>query len=275
MSDQPQASLDAPRVGTGFSKTASDYDRGVAFNIAGGQRLIASLPPGRYERVLDVGCGTGLASLAMIERFHPRHITGVDPAQGMLDLFERKLHEVDRDVEVELKATDVMNMDVEEGSYDAVVSTMAFHWFPDKPAATREMARALRPGGVLGILNSGRHAEHEFREALATVDHRGVPVWDNAFDVVQQDIPELESYVRGAGLEVEDIWMERRIRRTSVDAYIRRMRVVCAHLFDGILSDEEVDDLYAKTEAAMRRVEGPEGFEYTFTKLYTIARKPD
>lgn len=260
-------------VGEGFTSTARDYDRGVAHNIAGAERLIMSLPDGPYRRVLDVGCGTGLASLFMIRRFHPDHVTGVDPSQGMLDEFDRKLHDADARVEVELKAADVMHMGLPEESFDAVVSTMAFHWFPDKPGACRELARVMAPGAVLGMLNSGRHAEHEFREVLARVDHPGAAIWEACFDAVQRDIPEMESYVRGAGLEVVDLWMERRIRRTPPEAYLERMRVVTRHMFDGF-SDEDLAELHRLTRDEMRRVEGPEGFEYTFTKLYTIARKP-
>ncbi len=273
MSIEPERQV-LSEVGKGFTTTAKDYDRSVMFNIAGGQRLIMSLPPGDYRRVLDVGCGTGLASLAMIDRFHPDHITGVDPAQGMLDEFARKLHEADSDVEVELKAADVMDMGLPADSFDAVVSTMAFHWFPDKPGACVQMARVMKPGAVLGILNSGRHAEHEFREILEGVDHPGVPIWQAAFDTVQRDIPELESYVKGAGLEVLDVWMERRIRRTPPEAYLERMRVVTHHMFQQHFSDDEIADLHAKTAEQMHKVTGPEGFEYTFTKLYTIARKP-
>ncbi len=261
-------------VGEGFSSTAKDYDRGVRFNIAGGQRLVMSLPDGDHRRVLDVGCGTGLASLAMMARFHPDHVTGVDTSRGMLDEFAAKLHQSDAQVEVELKQADVLHMGIAPGTYDAVVSTMAFHWFPDKAGATRAMGDALRPGGVLGVLCSGRHAEHEFREVLARVDHPGVAVWDAVFDAVQRDIPEMEEYVRGAGLEPLDIWMERRIRRVPPAEYLERMRVVTRHLFQAQFNDDEIADLHARTAAEMHAAAGADGFEYTFTKLYAIARKP-
>lgn len=255
-----------------FTSTARDYDAVVRHNIQGAQRLAAALPEGRYERVLDVGCGTGWSALAMVERFGCRHVTGVDPAQGMLDVFAEKLGAL-ADVQVELRAEDVMAMSVPEGSYDAVVSAMAMHWFPDKAGATVAMARALRPGGVLGILCSGRGGEGEFRAVLAQLEHPGVPVWDAAFDDVQRDIPELEGYLRGAGLEPLDIWMERRIRRTAVEAYLERMRVVAGHIV-GHLTPSERDELLRLVAEGMRAAAGPEGFEYTFTKLFAVARMP-
>ena len=114
-------------VADGFSGTAKDYDSVVRFNIEGARRLIASLPPGDHARVLDVGCGTGFASLAMVERFAPELIAGVDPAAGMLEAFREKLGAIEGTA-IELHEADVLAMPVEDGSFDAVICSMAFHW---------------------------------------------------------------------------------------------------------------------------------------------------
>jgi len=54
---------------------------------------------------------------------------------------------------------------------------------------------------------------------------------------------------------------------------LNRMRVVASHLNAGY-SPAELADLDAKITAATERAAGPRGFEYTFTKLFAIARKP-
>lgn len=259
-------------VADGFSETAADYDDAVRLNIMGARRLIASMPDRAYADVLDVGCGTGFASLEMARRFAPRTITGLDPAEGMLDAFRAKLGEVPG-TEVRLLTAGVMDMPVPDASADAVICSMAFHWFPDKPGAAREMARVLRPGGDLAILCSGRRGEDEFRRVLSTLVPP-VPAWLGAFDVVQRDEREMEEYLVGAGLEPLDIWMETRIRRTPVDAYLERMRVVAGHLHAG-MAPEELADLNARVGEATRAVAGPRGFEYTFTKLFALARRPE
>ena len=260
-------------VGSCFSSTARDYDEVVRHNVEGARRLIASLPPGEYRRVLDVGCGTGWATLAMIDRFGPAHVTGVDPAEGMLEVFREKVGAI-AGTTVDLRAEDVMAMSVPAGAYDAVISSMAMHWFPDKPGATAAMARPLRPGGILGILLIGRGGEEEFRAVLNAVPLRGARIWDEAFDDVQRDIPELERYLLDAGLEPLDVWMERRIRRTPAEAFLERQRVVASHVLGGSLEPDEVAEVLARIEAGMRAVSGPRGFEYTFTKLYGVARRP-
>ena len=261
-------------VAENFTSTAKDYDAVVRHNIDGARRLAMSLPPGDYRRVLDVGCGTGWSTLALLDRFPDvEHVTGVDPAEGMLAVFREKADELSG-VEIELRAEDVMAMGVEPASYDAVISSMAMHWFPDKPGAAVAMARALRPGGIIAILCSGRGGENEFREVLRGLDPPAPPEWDGAFDMVQRDVGEMEEYLVAAGLEPIDVWMERRLRRTSMEAYLERMRVVASHITTGVLSDDQVADLMERVAAGMAAAAGPHGFEYTFTKLYAVARRP-
>ncbi len=260
-------------ISAGFSLNAGDYDKAVRYNIQGAKRLIDALPGPSYDNVLDVGCGTGFATMAFVNRFGTTDITGIDPAQGMLDGFRQKL--VDHpELQVDLYVADVLSMPVKENHYDAVICSMAFHWFPFKADAAVAMARALKPGGHMAILCSGRGAEEEFRRVLTEIQPP-VPQWVGTFDIVQRDIDEMEGYLEdAAGLEIIDIWMERRIRRVPVEEYLERMRVVASHLNAGY-SPEELEELNAKVSAATQKAAGPRGFEYTFTKLNAIARKPD
>ena len=258
-------------VAKGFTETASDYEGAVRFNIEGAQRLALTIPPGRYDDVLDVGCGTGWATQAVIDRFHPARITGVDPAEGMLEQFAAKLGDIEG-VEITLVKADVENMPVPDGAFDLVVCSMAYHWFPRKWEAAKAMARALKPGGVIAILMSGRGGEQAYRDVIANVEpinHR----WLGAFDGNLRSVPEMEDYLVQAGLEPIDIWMETRVRHTSVEAYMERMRVVAGHMI-GDESDEDVAAYVAKVEAKLRELAGPRGWRYEFAKLFAIARKP-
>lgn len=262
-------------VAEGFTSTARDYDATVRHNIQGAWRLVMSLPPGDHRRILDVGCGTGWASMAMAERFPGiTHVTGVDPAAGMLEVFREKAAEMEG-VELDLRTAGVMDMGVEAGAYDAVVSSMAMHWFPDKAGAAREMARALAPGGVLGILCSGAGGEHEFRDVLRTLDPPPPLEWDAAFDFAQRDVDQMETYLVDAGLEPLDIWIEKRLRHSTPEAYMERMRVVASHVTPADIPADELEDLGMRLDAAMRAASGPRGFTYTFCKLYAVARRPD
>ena len=257
---------DAPE---GFSKAAETYDAAVRHNIAGSQRLVMSLPEGDYARVLDVGCGTGFSSAAMIRRFDVATLVGVDPAEGMLEVFTAKLGEFPG-VEVELRAEDVMQMSVADGAFDAVISAMALHWFADKPGAVARMARALRPGGVMGILTAGRGGEDAWRELLERI---GAPAaWTGWFAENQRDVDEIDADLRAAGLEPVDVWMERRRRATPPDAFMARTRSVAGHLLGN--PPGGFSELDQRIEAALHAESGPDGFVYDYCKLFAVARKP-
>lgn len=258
-------------VSGGFSARASDYEDAVRFNIEGAQRLVLTIPPGDYRNVLDVGCGTGWAAQAVIDRFRPAHLTGIDPAAGMLEQFREKLGGMEG-VEITLHQADVENMPVPEASFDLVVCSMAYHWFPHKWEAAKAIARAMKPGAVAAILMSGRGGEQAYRDVIANIE----PVnyrWLGAFDGNLRNQDEMEDYLVQAGLEPVDIWMETRVRHTTVDAYMERMRVVAGHMI-GDQSDAEVADYVAKIDAKLRELAGPRGWTYEFAKLFAIARKP-
>ncbi|MDX6554308.1 MAG: hypothetical protein QOD86_503 [Miltoncostaeaceae bacterium] len=255
-----------------FDRSAADYDRILAANRLGASRLAAAMPPQGYADLLDVGCGTGFTTEAVLAR-HPsvRRVTGIDPSEGMLEQFRAKAPALG--VQLELLRGTAETLPMDEAAFDAVVSGMAFHWFPDKPAAVRAMARAVRPGGTVAILASGRGSDREFQRVLADMRPRVPEAWVGVFDLIHRDGPELEGYLEDAGLEPLDIWEEHRARRMSVDAYLARILAVASHLMDG-MDPELAQSELARVAAATAAAAGPRGFDYRFVKLFGVARRP-
>ncbi len=259
------------KVGAGFDTAAEQYDEVLRHNREGAARLVGALPDGRFDDVLDVGCGTGFVSEQMVARFGTARITGVDPSAGMLDQFRAKLE--DLPVEATLIQAGVHDMDVPDAAFDAVVSGMAFHWFPEKPAALAAMARRLRPGGVLGILASGTGTDEEFRTILEAIEPPVPRAWVNVFGAIHRSGEELAGYMRDAGLEVIDVWEERRVRHVAPEAFLARITAVSSHLSSG-LDPEEAAAHGARVVEAVMGATGPRGFRYTFVKLFGIGRRP-
>ncbi len=262
---------DGRQVGQGFDRSAPEYDDLLRHNREGAARLVSALPPGRYDEILDVGCGTGFVSQEMIARFGTSRVTGVDPSSGMLQQFREKLTALS--AEVTLIEAGVHEMPVADGAFDAVVSGMAFHWFPEKPAAVAAMARRLRPGGVLGILAAGTGTDEEFRQILEGIRPPVPAEWVGIFPLIHRNSRQLADYMEQAGLEVVDAWEERRVRRVAPEAYMARIDAVASHLSSG-LDPVEAAEHGARVAQGVVGASGPHGFEYGFVKLFGIARRP-
>ncbi len=95
------------------------------------------------DRVVDVGCGTGVITLALAER--GCSAVGVDASQPYLDGARR-----DRPhPSVVYEFGDARRMSYPDASFDACVSTLAIDVIPEVAAVAAEMRRVTRPGGVV------------------------------------------------------------------------------------------------------------------------------
>jgi SAM-dependent methyltransferase len=105
---------------------------------------IAGIAPG--DRVLDVGCGTGVLAREAAVRVGPSgRVTGLDLNEGMLAVARRLRPEID------WRKGDALDLPFAERAFDVVVSQFALMFLPDRPRGLREMWRVLAPGGRLAV----------------------------------------------------------------------------------------------------------------------------
>ena len=109
----------------------------------------------RTARVLDVAAGAGGQTLAAARRVGPDgHVLATDISSNILAFAERSAREAGLR-NVETRVLDGEQLDVQPGTFDAVISRVGFIYFPDQHAAFVGMRLALRPGGRLaGIVYS-------------------------------------------------------------------------------------------------------------------------
>ena len=103
------------------------------------------------ERVVDIGCGAGIDSLIASRMVGPAgRVVGLDMTPAMLGK-ARASAESMRLEHVTFREGFGEDIPVEDGWADVIISNGVLNLMPDKPAALREMARVLRPGGRLQI----------------------------------------------------------------------------------------------------------------------------
>ncbi len=260
-------------ISDGYDRNATSYDEAARHNREGSARLVASLPVDHVERILDVGCGTGWAGLEAAERLGARRLTGVDVSAEMLARFDEKVRGRD-DLDVDLHVADVLEMPVDDDAFDLVLCAMVMHWLPDRAAAVRAMARAARPGGLVAILAPGPRHDREFVEILEGLDPPVPPEIPGAWARADIEPEVLRDQMEAAGLEVVDVWVERRVRVVPPEAYMARLVAVGSHVWRERLGDEGAEELMGRALAELRAAAGPEGWRYTFTKTFAIGRRP-
>jgi SAM-dependent methyltransferase len=105
------------------------------------EALCDGVPIRSGTRVLDVGCGSGLALSFYAMR--DAVCSGIDAAQGLLDIAQTRVPSAD------LRLGSMNELPWPDGSFDAVVGVNAFVYSDD--GALAEAHRVLRPGGTLGV----------------------------------------------------------------------------------------------------------------------------
>lgn len=124
-----------------------DYGR-IADLIAGmGPDVVAAAGVRAGQRVLDVGAGTGNATLPAAAA--GADVVGTDVTPELLTAGERAA--AARGLAVTWQLADVQDLPFPDDSFDVVLSTVGAMFAPDHDAAARELLRVCRPGGTLAL----------------------------------------------------------------------------------------------------------------------------
>ncbi len=173
-----------------YSRFAGTYDLVVKLVPVWRRWLARALPEIRGPRVLEVSFGTGW----LLTRYAGHHrADGIDLNPDLLAVARRNLARAG--LHADLRLGRVEALPYPDASFDTVVNTMAFTGYPDGAAAAAELARVLKPGGRLVLIDINYPSDGN-RLGAALVRHFWIPFGDLVRDVA--------GLLTVAGLDVGD-----------------------------------------------------------------------
>jgi malonyl-CoA O-methyltransferase len=160
--------LDRRAVLRHFERASSTYDGSAVLQQRVRQQTIDRLDWIAFEpeTVVDLGCGTGHAALALAGRWPKARVIAVDFAPGML----RELARHDRDGRCERLCADAQSLPLPDASVDLVFCNLMLPWCEDLDTVFTEIARVLRPRGLLSFTTFGPDTLVELRAAWQEAD---------------------------------------------------------------------------------------------------------
>ena len=161
--------IDGGRVRRSFGRAARGYDAAAVLQSRVRTELLDRLEVVRLEPavILDLGAGTGHASLALKRRHRGAQVVALDLAPGMLQEAGRRQTLLRRFRRV---CADAAALPLGAASVDLVFSNLMLQWCNDPDAVFRECRRVLKPGGLLTFSTFGPDTLAELRRAWAAAD---------------------------------------------------------------------------------------------------------
>jgi trans-aconitate 2-methyltransferase len=174
--------------------------------------------------ILDVGCGTGRVTEALLAFVPLGRVLAFDASGDMVELARQRLGG-----RAEVWCQDVLELDLDEPA-DAIVSNAVLHWVTDHDRVWARLRGALRPGGRLEVQCGGDGNVAAVREVIEAVAREVAPELVGWSPWVFASPQETEQRLRHAGFTDIHCWLEERSTHPpDVDAFVRTS-ILPAHL---------------------------------------------
>ena len=163
-------SLDTRRVRASFDAAAEGYDAAALLQREVGERLLERLELTTLAplRVLDVGCGTGRPTRALVKRYPGAVVAGADLAPGMLRAAETRQPWFGK--RARYVCAEASRLPFATAGFDLLYGSLVLQWCEDLDATLLEWRRLLKPHGLLLFSTLGPDTLKELRSAWSAVD---------------------------------------------------------------------------------------------------------
>ena len=139
------------------------------------RRVVGEVRRAKPGRILDVATGTGDVAIAIARRIRDVQVLGVDLSEQMLAVARRKIEARGLDGRIVLDRGDAERLAVADASVDVATVAFGVRNFGDLGAGLRELARTIKPGGKVVILEFSRPRNRVFRALYEFYSYKILP----------------------------------------------------------------------------------------------------
>jgi tRNA (cmo5U34)-methyltransferase len=212
-----------------YDRHAKDYDLYQSAVVPGYQEMLDLTDEAcrRYlpkeAKIIDLGCGTGNAALAVLQKIPSARIYLVDGSERMVKVATEKISRPHPDAIMGCRVADLAGSDWDEGlegeGYDAIISTLVLEHLPfyRYKAAIAKCFRLLKPGGwhlaAEGYSEEGSDMQEWFFEEM---EQRRKAIDPELSDFVARLRDERETHYYCSKADKEDWWMQAGFEKVNV-----------------------------------------------------------
>jgi demethylmenaquinone methyltransferase/2-methoxy-6-polyprenyl-1,4-benzoquinol methylase len=227
-----------------FAGLPRHYDRaGAALSFGQDPRwraaLVASVPVGSEDRVLDVATGTGMVAAALVA--HTRcSVVALDQSAEMLGgLRARLVADPGLAARIEPVEGQAERLPFDDGAFDALTFTYLLRYVDDPAATLRELARVVKPGGTVANIEFGVPPRAGLRALWRIYTRAGLPLLGRVLSREWQTVgaflgPSIEGFYAANPLpRLVALWEDAGLR----DVRVRRMSFGAGVVMSGVRAD--------------------------------------
>ncbi len=132
------------------------------------------------DRVLDVGCGSGVAIKLIAQIAVEGFVAGVDYSEEMVQQALRRNAAAVQAGRVEIRHSNVAALPYDDESFDKVCAIETFYFWPDPVANLQEVRRVMKPGGLVALAMEGSKEAPNWQKLAAQTAQMGFPLYSGA-----------------------------------------------------------------------------------------------
>jgi len=168
-----------------FDAISKNYDClnrviSLGIDIKWRKKVVEIVGKNNPKQILDIATGTGDLALMMAE-LNPDKIIGLDISEGMLAVGKEKIANVNLSEKIEMVVGDSEEMPFDDNTFDAITVSFGVRNFANLDKGIQEIARVLKPSGVLVILETSNPTKFPFKQGYKLYTNLFLPVIGKLF----------------------------------------------------------------------------------------------